>query len=947
MVNPFSNPSYLLSPLVALVISFILIIVVLSWGRRGFNSWIFCGFLLSVGLWGFLIFGMRLSPDVQHAIVWNRVAVVPAIATFVLYYHFTLIYTNARGQKGFLLASYLLLAIVAAFIPTDLVIKNMRLEDYGYAPIQGPLSLPLSIATLPLLGGGVYNLLRRYKASTSYEERNRLLYLAIAILFPVLGAFLDAFTDLPPMFIWSQVVFYIVCSIAILKYHLLDIRIVLRKSLVYLLISVMVATPYVTVLISLNQALNTIIEPWWTHALLILFLAIILQPLHSWAQRFIDRLFYRDRYSYLKALEQFSQKAQSVVDLKELSSTLTRLISGALRTSSVCLLLPSESGNGLIVVSSTGLGNPPYGVVLRNRSPLIKWLKRQQRILSSEEFNIVPQLQSLSLREKNNLKQMEAKLCVPILTGPGQLSGILVLGQKLSQQSYSREDKQLLTTVSNQMAMALENARLYNESQQEVEERKRAEELYRVVTNSSPVSIHIIQDGKIAFANRQFLKETGYAESEVLDRLSLNIVHPEDRETVRESAIEMLKGKRLFPYDFRYIRKSGEVRWSLGTIRSIQYEGKRAALANFIDITERKRLEEALQESEQKHRALFEELNDAAFLADVETGRILDTNKQGEVLLGRTREEIIGMHQSELHPPEMANEYRQRFATHIQKGHAADYDGEVIRKDGSIIQVNINAAPITIRGNHLIFGLFRDITERKRAEEREREMQQELLLSSRLASIGELAAGVAHEINNPLTGIVGFSERLLRRSTDDETTEELQVIHDEAKRAAIVVRNLLELRAYELKTGNIEVVTDLAPVLCEISVNFQQIQQVFLNVIVNAEQAISEANRGGKLHIKTEKTTGYVRISFTDDGPGIPAEHLDKLFDPFFTTRGEKSGTGLGLSICHGIVTEHGGRIYAKTKPGKGATFFVELPLVSGTVDKSKVGEEGPVCRDK
>ena len=84
-----------------------------------------------------------------------------------------------------------------------------------------------------------------------------------------------------------------------------------------------------------------------------------------------------------------------------------------------------------------------------------------------------------------------------------------------------------------------------------------------------------------------------------------------------------------------------------------------------------------------------------------------------------------------------------------------------------------------------------------------------------------------------------------------------------------------------------------------------------------------------------------IKISFTDDGPGIPAEHLDKLFDPFFTTRGEKSGTGLGLSICHGIVTKHGGRIYAKTKPGKGATFFVELPIVSETVDKSKVGEEG------
>jgi len=836
MINPISNASYLLPPLVAMGLCLALAVVVWYNSKRILSRRIFCGVLLSVGLWSFLTFGMRSSPDVNQAVLWVRALLVIGLAIYILYYHFTVVYTNAKGQRIILVAAYAIVILGAALVPTNLVVEGMRWENYGYAPVIGPMGVPLTISGLPLIGLAIRNLLRQHRDSHAHEERTRIRYLIIAVLFPLLGAILDGFTNLPPAAIWGNLIFCIICSVAILKYHLLDIRIVLRKSLVYLLISVMVATPYVTVLISLNQALNTIMEPWWTHALLILFLAIILQPLHGWAQQFIDRLFYRDRYSYLKELEQFSREAQSIVNLKELGSKMIQLIGGALRTSCACLLLPSKGKDGLVMVSSIGLESPTSGVVLRDDSPLVKWLKRQQRILSSEELNIVSQLQSLSLREKNNLKQMEAKLYVPILTGPGQLSGILVLGQKLSQQPYSSEDRQLLTTLSSQMAIALENARLYNESQREVEERKRAEELYRVVTNSSPVSIHILQDGKIKFANRQFLEQTGYAESEVLDRLSLNIVHPEDRETVRESAIEMLKGKRLSPYDFRYIRKSGEIRWSLGTVKSIQYKGNRAALGNFIDITER-----------------------------------------------------------------------------------------------------------------------------KQAEEREREMQQELLLSSRLASIGRLAAGVAHEINNPLTGIVGFSERLLRRSTDDETTEELQVIHDEAKRAAIVVRNLLtfsrrheqkkelsntndivqktlKLRAYELKTGNIEVVTDLAPVLCEISVNFQQIQQVFLNIIVNAEQAMSETNRGGKLHIKTEKTTGYVRISFTDDGPGIPAEHLDKLFDPFFTTRGEKSGTGLGLSICHGIVTEHGGRIYAKSKPGKGTTFFVELPLATEKMDKSKVG---------
>jgi len=262
--------------------------------------------------------------------------------------------------------------------------------------------------------------------------------------------------------------------------------------------------------------------------------------------------------------------------------------------------------------------------------------------------------------------------------------------------------------------------------------------------------------------------------------------------------------------------------------------------------------------------------------------------------------------------------------------------------------LSLTFTPVVDAGYVNLYGL--DITERKQAEEREKELQQQLNLSSRLAAVGELAAGVAHEINNPLTGILGFSQRLLRKSTDEEIRQDLERIHNEAQRMVKVMDNLrtftrrrepkkeysdvndilqeaLGLRAYELKTSDIEVVTSLVPGLPKTMVDFQQIQQVFLNIILNAEQAMSEASGGGKLTIKTQEGKGGIRISFTDDGPGIPAEHLDKLFDPFFTTRREKGGTGLGLSICHGIVAEHAGKIYAKSKPGKGATFFVELPL--------------------
>jgi signal transduction histidine kinase len=240
----------------------------------------------------------------------------------------------------------------------------------------------------------------------------------------------------------------------------------------------------------------------------------------------------------------------------------------------------------------------------------------------------------------------------------------------------------------------------------------------------------------------------------------------------------------------------------------------------------------------------------------------------------------------------------------------------------------------------------------KEAEDKERQLQEELNHSRRLASVGELAAGVAHKINNPLTGVIGLSERLLRKTTDEEIKQDLGRIHGEAQRMAEVVNNLLAfarhreskkrytnvndtlqkslaLRAYELKPGNIEVVTKLAPNLPKIMVDSHQIQEVFLNIILNAEQSMTEAHSGGKLNIKTERAKDRIVVSFVDDGTGIPAEHLDKLFDPFFTTRWERGGTGLGLSACYNIVTEHGGKIYAKSQPGQGAEFIVELPLAA------------------
>jgi len=954
-MNLFSNPSYLLPPLLGAFVVILLLVLVWQKGRRDFSSRILCCLLLSVGLWALFVFGMRSSPDTHQAVLWARLIVPAAYAIFVFYYHFSLAYTGTRGQRGILLVSYLFLVIAAGLISTRWLVERMVLEDYGYAPIMGTVGLPIVIGAMLLVGVGTYNLLRRYKASHSYEERNRLLYLVMASLLPLLGGVLDAFSDLPPAAIWANLIFCIICSIAILKYHLLDIRIIVRKSLVYLLVSTMVAVPYVGVLLLVTQILKARIESWWVHAFIILLLAGLLRPLYGWAQQLVDRLFYRDRYDYLKALEQFSREAQSVVNLKELSSTMTQLVSGALRATSTCLLLASESDGGLRMVHSTGLDNLPSPIALSNNSPLVKWLKAHPYILSSEELNIVPQLQSLSLREKNDLKRMEAELFSPIKTNQGQLSGILILGQKLSQQPYSNEDRQLLTAVSNQMAMALENARLYEQTRKAEEVLRESEDRFRQFFDNEPNYCYMISpDAMILNVNKAALRVLGYDKEELVGKPLQTIYATESIPKMKQCFEKWKITGALKDEEFTIITKDRNRR-SVLLSTDVVKDGEGEVLYSVSvqkDITERKQAEDALRESEEKYRSLVNDVKLGIFRSTPEpAGRFLEVNPAIEEITGYSREELLQMNVSDLymHP-------KEREAVLEEIASATGKTTKVLRfrkKDRTEIVVSVTKVAVRDDTGKVTYfdAIMEDITERKRANAERKEMEQKAQLASRLATVGEMAAGIAHEINNPLTGVIGFAQLLIQQDVSEDIKRQLAVINDGAQRVSGIVKRLLtfarqqkpkrayvnindivattlDLRAYTMKTGNIHVTSHLDPELPRTMADSGQLQQVFLNIILNAETEMKSAHGRGNLLAKTEMIDDSIRISFEDDGPGITKENMERIFNPFFTTREISQGTGLGLSVCHGIIAAHGGKIYCKSELGKGATLTVELPVV-------------------
>ena len=368
------------------------------------------------------------------------------------------------------------------------------------------------------------------------------------------------------------------------------------------------------------------------------------------------------------------------------------------------------------------------------------------------------------------------------------------------------------------------------------------------------------------------------------------------------------------------------------------------ALASIESENKRKQTEDALGASEENFRHSVDNSPLGIRILNTDGETIYANQALLDIYGFASLEELKMTPNKKVYTPESYTEHRERVEKR-QRGEyvPASYEIGIVRKDGNIRHLEVIRKDVNWSGKPQFQMLYRDITQVKR-------LQQQLIMQDRLASIGQLVSGVAHELNNPLTSVIGFSELLLQRELPDDIKADLKIVNDEAKRTSLIVKNLLtfarqqpqdkravdinepiktvlQLRDHEQSINNIVVSTHFAPDLPQIVGNSSQLQQVFFNIVTNAEQAMLETHNKGTLTVTTKQIGNLVRASFADDGPGISRENMTRLFSPFFTTKEPGKGTGLGLSICQGIVNEHNGKIWAESEQGKGATFIVELPI--------------------
>lgn len=538
------------------------------------------------------------------------------------------------------------------------------------------------------------------------------------------------------------------------------------------------------------------------------------------------------------------------------------------------------------------------------------------------------------------------------------------------------------------IVMAGEYLRNINARRQAEDALRGANQMLEAIIEASPLAIIALDpEVNLTLWNPAAEMMFGWKKEEVLGK-PYPIVSEDRKKELMENIHGLNEGEARRSMETQRVHKDGTlIDVSLSTAPMLNRAGETIGyMAIMADIRERKLAQEALKESEDNYRTIFDAANDATFVFDAENGAMLDVNLKMCEMYGYTREEVLRLNVEDLSAGEPPYTYADLMKLIWKTKHDKSHMFEWLAKDsaGRLFWVEVNMKGAVIGGDYKVLAVVRDITERKIAEEENRLMQERLRQMDKMAAIGTLASGIAHEINNPNNFILSNAQfmsdiwpdinRILMQYAEEngefylgklrfseagafipkmlgglvegahringivtglkDFARQEKTILDQHVNVNKVIEAALSMLQNQIKKHTDNFKCNLDNDIPLVKGSFRQLEQVIVNLTINALESLPDRHCGIYITTSYSKYLGQVIIVIRDEGTGMTEEVRNTIFDPFFTTKLESGGTGLGLSICYTIVKEHSGIIECESKPGEGTAFFVKLPVI-------KIGTEG------
>ncbi|HXG15718.1 MAG TPA: ATP-binding protein [Calidithermus sp.] len=847
---------------------------------------VFAYFVAAQAVWNFGVFMLRRAPDAESALFWEVVIHAGVVVLPAFYYHFVLILLDSTvARRRPLLVAYaaaaLFFVLNAARVPA--FVAGVSVTPWGWAPAVGPLYHVFLLYFHALFVAGLAHLSRAYRRTGSGFSRSRLKLVLLGSAITISGGVIDIVRfALAPALPWVERLYplgipanmacALLLGVAIVRYRMFDVSAVVRRVAVSTTVAAAATGALLLLTAAAEEALGLRAAGGaWFLVPLGLALGLLLTPLGRPVADRVERLMFSRPHGCHDTLVQLSRRLGGLLASERVVDTLVAGLVHGVPVTHAALLVEDPEDNAFVLRREVSASGERAGLHrLSRRGAVAEWLARADGVLVKEELRLNRRLARALGGAGEELDAVRAALVVPLKV-EGRLTGVLLLGEKLSGDVYDGRELELLAVLAQQAAVALHNARLYERAERE---RQRSEALYVLARRLT------VADGT-EDTLRQVVQEA--ARLLEADFAALRVL--EGDELVLRVATESELGARHRP------------RLRIGESLTGRVVAANEPLA-VADVAADDRYDPA-------HREVARAQGFHAFLgAPVRAG---ESPPLGVLYVYARR--------------------RRRFGP----------------DDVSLLGALADQVAVTLTRDRLA-------AERRQAEEALRQ-------SEKLATMGQLLAGVAHELNNPLTVILGFASLLAPRLAGTDLEGPSRQITAAAERCARIVSNFLalarkrslerrpvalndvvsgvvELLAYPLKVDGIAVTLDLEADLPVLWADPHQLQQVLVNLLTNAHHALRQSPvRRLTVSTRHDPAARRVALRVADTGPGIPPDLQPRIFEPFFTTKPVGEGTGLGLSLCQSIVESHGGTIRVSSAPGAGTVFTVELPVDAAAQD--------------